>query len=79
MRYLSCWCGLAGLAVLAACDGSSGPAGGPEGLTLTPVDSGYDFSVFLAAPPGDPSRLMIVERGGGSCSARTAPGRIRRS
>ena len=31
---------------------------------LVPVDSGYDFSVFVAAPPGDTSRLFVVERGG---------------
>lgn len=36
-------------------------AGGP---VLVPVDSGYDFSVFVAAPPGDTSRLFVVERGG---------------
>jgi glucose/arabinose dehydrogenase len=28
------------------------------------VDSGFDFSVFVAAPPGDRSRLFVVERGG---------------
>jgi hypothetical protein len=33
-------------------------------LALIPVDSGYDFSVFVTAPPGDPSRLLVVERGG---------------
>jgi len=35
--------------------------GGP---ILVPVDSGYDFSVFVGAPPGDTSRLFVVERGG---------------
>lgn len=66
MHKLYSWCGLAGLAALAACgDGSNGSGpGGPQGLTLTPVDSGYDFSLYLTAPPGDASRVVIVERGG---------------
>ena len=29
-----------------------------------PVDSGFDFSVHVAAAPGDPSRLFILERPG---------------
>lgn len=33
-------------------------------LRLAPVDSGYDFSVYVAAPPGDRDRLLVVERGG---------------
>jgi glucose/arabinose dehydrogenase len=52
------------LAVLAACGDSGGPRQVPEGLTLVPVDSGYDFSLFVTAPPGDPSRLLVVERAG---------------
>lgn len=54
-----------GLALLAlACaDGGTAP-GSTLALTLAPVDSGFDFSVFVAAPPGDPDRLVIVERGG---------------
>ncbi|HEX4561335.1 MAG TPA: hypothetical protein VH113_05825, partial [Gemmatimonadales bacterium] len=36
-------------------------SGGP---VLVPVDSGYDFSLFVTAPPGDTSRLFVVERGG---------------
>jgi glucose/arabinose dehydrogenase len=51
------------IAALAACGDSSGPAPA-DGLGLVPVDSGYDFSVFVTAPPGDRSRLLIVERGG---------------
>ena len=51
------------LALLAACGDSSGPAPA-DGLGLVAVDSGYDFSLFVTAPPGDPSRLFIVERGG---------------
>jgi glucose/arabinose dehydrogenase len=46
-----------------ACTDSSNPTP-PLALTLVPVDSGFDFSVFVAAPPGDTSRLLIVERGG---------------
>lgn len=37
---------------------------GHGGPSLAPVDSGYDFSVFVASPPGDTSRLFVVERGG---------------
>ncbi len=57
--------GLAGIAVLlAACGDSTAPLSPISALALVPVDSGFDFSVFVASPPGDPSRLMIVERGG---------------
>jgi glucose/arabinose dehydrogenase len=51
------------LIVVAACGDSSGPAPA-DGLGLVPVDSGYDFSLFVTAPPGDRARLLIVERGG---------------
>jgi glucose/arabinose dehydrogenase len=47
---------------LACSDGGQGPH--TIDLTLVPVDSGYDFSVYVTAPPGDPSRLVIVERDG---------------
>lgn len=52
-----------------ACSDSTGPNREPPGvpgtaLTLVPVDSGYDFSVFVTAPPGDTTRLLVVERGG---------------
>lgn len=52
--------------VLVACSDSTGPGrpGAADGLTLIPVDSGYDFPVFVAGPPGDTTRLLIVERGG---------------
>jgi glucose/arabinose dehydrogenase len=53
---------LAGLA--AGCGDSTSPKGAADALTLVPVDSGYDFSVFVTAPPGDRHRLLIVERGG---------------
>ena len=47
------------------CGDSSGPGGGgTPALQLMPVDSGFDFSVHVAAPPGDPNRLFIVERTG---------------
>jgi glucose/arabinose dehydrogenase len=51
---------------LAACHDTTAPPpavvhGGPQ---LIPVDSGYDFSVFVTAPTGDTSRLFVVERGG---------------
>lgn len=58
-----------GLCILAlvACHESSAPVwsgnGGPP-PALVPVDSGFDFSVFVTSPPGDTSRLLVVERGG---------------
>jgi len=56
---------LAALALASGCHDSVTTVitrtGGP---VLVPVDSGYDFSVFVAAPPGDTSRLFIVERPG---------------
>ena len=50
--------------LVAACGDSSGPSTPPSALTLVPVDSGYDFSVYVTAPPGDLHRLIVVERGG---------------
>lgn len=48
-----------------ACRESAAPViVGPGGPYLAPVDSGYDFSLFVASPPGDTSRLFVVERGG---------------
>ncbi len=64
MRILIGRAAAAGILALAACGDSTSPGGGPNGLTLVPVDSGFDFSLFVAAPPGDRSRLFIVERGG---------------
>ncbi len=47
------------------CDGeSTAPAPPATGPRLVPVDSGYDFSVFVTAPPGDSSRLLVVQRDG---------------
>jgi len=53
------------LVLTIACGDSSGPPTGPaNALRLLPVDSGFDFSLFVTAPPGDPSRVVVVERGG---------------
>ncbi len=54
------------LTILAgACGDSGGPGSGPvDALTLVPVDSGFAFSIQVTAPPGDPTRLMTLERGG---------------
>jgi glucose/arabinose dehydrogenase len=65
MRFPS-FSGLAvlGLALLAlACSEGSSPNVLPT-LALAPVDSGFDFSIFVTAPPGDLDRLVILERGG---------------
>jgi len=52
------------LGLAAACsDSSTSPPVG-SAVRLAPFDSGYDFSVFVAAPPGDTARLFVVERGG---------------
>lgn len=57
--------GLLGLAMLVAgCGDSTAPRSPISALALVPVDSGFDFSVFVGAPPGDASRLMIVQRDG---------------
>jgi glucose/arabinose dehydrogenase len=55
------------LAALSGCSDSTTappPPPIPTALQLVPVDSGFDFSIFLAAPPGDTTRLLVVERGG---------------
>jgi glucose/arabinose dehydrogenase len=49
---------------LSGCGDSTAPGSGVTGVALVPVDSGFDFSVFVTAPPGDQSRLLVVERGG---------------
>ncbi len=43
---------------------AAGPGAPPANLTLAPVDSGYDFPIQVAAPPGDATRLLVLERGG---------------
>lgn len=64
MRTLPWFAGAALALGLAACSDSTSPGNGLQALTLVPVDSGFDFSLFVTAPPQDPSRLFIVERGG---------------
>jgi glucose/arabinose dehydrogenase len=60
VRRLAC---LVPLLVLAACGNEQQPTPAAS-LTLVPVDSTLDFPVYVAAPPGDNHRLMVVERGG---------------
>lgn len=53
------------LGVAASCGSDpAGPSASPANLTLAAIDSGYDFPIQVIAPPGDTSRLMILERGG---------------
>lgn len=53
------------LVLMIACGDSTSPPSNPSNaLTLMPVDSGFDFSLYVTAPPGDASRLVVVERGG---------------
>ena len=52
------------MAILTACSEDPTEPAGPLALTLAAVDSGFDFSLFVTAPPGDGARLMVVERGG---------------
>jgi glucose/arabinose dehydrogenase len=52
------------LVALAGCDSAGPGSPAPTGLRLAPVDSGFDFSLFLSAPPGDTDRVFVVERGG---------------
>jgi len=55
---------LACIATLAAgCGTEESPPPAPA-LRLVPVDSGYDFSIFVASPPADRERLLVVERAG---------------
>jgi glucose/arabinose dehydrogenase len=48
----------------AGCGDSTSPRSPVSALALVPVDSGFDFSVYVTSPPGDRSRLLVVERGG---------------
>lgn len=63
MPRTRCWGWVALALGSAACSDSSAPST-PKAIVLTPVDSDYDFSLFVTAPPGDPTRLLVVERGG---------------
>lgn len=47
----------------ACSDSTTTPTPG-SAVFLAPLDSGYDFPVFVAAPPRDTARLFVVERGG---------------
>jgi glucose/arabinose dehydrogenase len=48
-----------------ACSSQSGPTlPQGSGARLQPVVSGLTFPVYLTAPPGDPTRLFIVEKAG---------------
>ena len=54
-----------GLWVVAACGGAPAePPVGTDSVRLVEVATGLDFPLFLAAPPGDNSRLFIVEKTG---------------
>ncbi len=55
---------LAVAAILGGCGDSTSSSAGIPGLALEPIDSGFDFSVFVTAPPADRSRLFIVQRDG---------------
>jgi len=52
------------VALLVACGEEAGPSAPPADLTLQAVDSGYDFPIQVLAPPGDTSRLLVLERPG---------------
>src|SRR5579884_3190025 len=39
-------------------------AAAPGGLALEPVASGLSAPLYLTAPPGDTTRLFVVEQGG---------------
>jgi glucose/arabinose dehydrogenase len=52
---------------LACADDAGSPGEPPDGtvpVALQEVAAGLSFPLYLTAPPGDPSRLFIVEKGG---------------
>ncbi len=51
-------------ALLPGCGDGSSPSTPPADLTLAVVDSGYDFPIQVIAPPGDGTRLLVLERPG---------------
>lgn len=55
---------LFGVLAVSCGSGASGPSGTDPTLTLTPVVSGLDFPLYLTAPPGDTTRLFVVEKAG---------------
>ena len=73
LRGAQGFCSLALAALLAGCPGGNGggqtaaPAPGPHpaiALRLEPINVSLDFPLFLTAPPGDTTRLFVVEKGG---------------
>jgi len=52
------------LSALMACGEEAGPSAALADLTLQVVDSGYDFPIQVVAPPGDTTRLFVLERPG---------------
>src|SRR5262245_7305592 len=57
--------GFIALLSLLACGTSSDAGLGPTaGLGLQQVATGLDFPLFLTAPPGDATRLFVVEKTG---------------
>src|SRR5881398_2878671 len=53
-----------GLAVLAPLAARGGGSARPTTLSLEPIDGSYDNPTFVTAPPGDPTRLFVVQQGG---------------
>ncbi|MEO8139546.1 MAG: PQQ-dependent sugar dehydrogenase [Gemmatimonadota bacterium] len=65
MRALIILCLLSGCAGACESERASGPPTQADSvLALTPVVSGLSFPVFLTAPPGDTTRLFVVEKAG---------------
>ena len=48
-------------------------------LHLSPIGTDFSSPVYVTAPPGDPHRLYVVERGGKISRCSTASDRPRRS
>ncbi len=55
---------VAACAPACASDHADGPVLADSVLALVPVASGFSFPVFLTAPPGDTTRLFVVEKNG---------------
>jgi glucose/arabinose dehydrogenase len=66
MLHVLSGCGLFPVFVLAGCGGSRSvqPEPAPATLVLREVATGLDFPLFLTAPPGDGTRLFVVEKTG---------------
>src|SRR5579884_980115 len=63
MRAPSRGASLLAAAALGCSAGAASPAA-PGGLALEPVASGLSAPLYLTAPPGDTTRLFVVEQGG---------------